>query len=53
MRLRPLMAAALAAGLAACSMRPLRDFLPSAGSSALQTARPAASAAAISGRSVI
>jgi len=38
MRLRPLMAAALAAGLAACSMQPLRDLLPSAGSSTLQKA---------------
>ena len=32
------MAAALAAGLAACSMQPLRQFLPSPGSSTLQKA---------------
>jgi Tfp pilus assembly protein PilF len=38
MSLRPLMALALAAGLGACSLQPLRDLLPSAGSSALQKA---------------
>jgi Tfp pilus assembly protein PilF len=38
MRLRPLLALALAAGLTACSLQPLRDLLPSPGSSALQKA---------------
>src|SRR3954469_8145121 len=38
MTLRPLTALALAAGLAACSLQPLRDLLPSPGSSTLQNA---------------